>query len=108
LIKIVRSDGFSNQEKKLKKHQFKIRQYNMIMNHIKRCRNIEDLKCNPVSKIYGLEQLKYELNAYHSFNLCKNGGTIRLIVRIKQDIIELIYISMDHYEDFKKVRKMYE
>ena len=44
------------------------------------------------------------LKGYYSFNLCKKGGVIRLIFTIDEynNIVNLIFISMNHYEDFKR------
>ncbi len=52
--------------------------------------------------MYNLEQLKYELNKFHSFNLEKSGGTIRLIVKFSLELneVKLIYASFKHYIDF--------
>ena len=57
--------------------------------------------------MYGYEALKDDLSGYHSFNLCKNRGRIRLIFTVNREAneIKLIYISTEHYDDFKKVKK---
>ena len=57
---------------------------------------------------YHFERLKYDKNDFYSFNLCKNGGKIRLIVKPNENnIIELYlaFISYDHYQDFD-IRKV--
>ena len=75
---------------------------NMIVNHIKQCSDFQSLSTNPISLMFGYEPLKYELNGYYSFNLNKNGGKIRLVFSIiDENIVELDYISVEHYEDFK-------
>ena len=94
---------YKNSEKNIKKHYNELNMLEKIKTHIKQCNNYIELKNNPISKMYGFEQLKYELNNYYSFNLCKNGGKIRLIISInelEQEVI-LEYISVDHYLDFK-------
>lgn len=56
---------------------------------------------NPLSKIYNLERLKYDLDEFYSFRLSK---VIRLIIRPKDNFVEveLVYVSMKHYTDFDK------
>lgn len=77
---------------------------NKIILHIKECHTYEELSKHPVSIMYGFESLKEDMNGYYSFNLCKNGGTIRLIVSIDKEnkIVKLEYITMKHYEDIKR------
>lgn len=103
-MKINRADSFSNQEKKLKKYQREKDIYDKVINHIKQCNTIDELEKHPISKMYGYEALKGDLNKYSSFNLCKNRGRIRLIITLdkEKNEINLLYISTDHYEDFKK------
>ena len=100
---IINRDNFKNEEKKLKRFNEEQKRLEKIINYLKLCNSFEELEHDPVAATYDFERLKYELNAYHSFNLCKKGGTIRLIVsKGKQyDEINLEYISMDHYKDFK-------
>ncbi len=59
--------------------------------------------------MYNLEQLKYELNKFHSFNLEKSGGTIRLIVKFSLELneVKLIYASFKHYIDFSEEKVIY-
>ena len=47
------------------------------------------------------------MSGYYSFNLCKNGCMIRLICRIEKEknLVILEYITMNHYEDFKRIKK---
>ncbi len=108
-MKITKHEKYKNQEKKLKRHHENKEIYGKIINLIKQCDTINDLENNCFSKIYGYEALKDDLYGYYSFNLCKNRGRIRLILTVdkKENEIKLIYISMDHYEDFKKVKKDY-
>ena len=67
----------------------------------------DELVINPFSKMYGFEILRYDMSGYYSFNLCKNGGMIRLICRIEKEknLVILEYITMNHYEDFKRMKK---
>lgn len=91
-------------EKNIKKHYLEREMLEKIKNHIKQSKNFFELMTNPISKMYGYEALKYELNEYYSFNLCKNGGKIRLIFSVEAHINQvcLEFISLNHYEDFKQ------
>ena len=102
-MKIVYGQLYKNSKKNIRKHYNEQDTLDMIINHIKQCINFIELKNNPISIMYGYEQLKYELNDYHSFNLCKKGGKIRLIFSVDETLnqICLEYISNDHYIDFK-------
>lgn len=102
-MKIEREE-FKKQEKKLKKYHDEMFKLNKIILHIKQSSTYEDLYQNPMSKIYGFEALKDDMCGYYSFNLCKKGGIIRLIVSIDKEnkIVRLEYISTDHYSDFKR------
>ena len=97
-------DNFKNQEKKLKKYNEELKTYNKIINHIKLCNNFDELQFSPTSLMYGFEAMKYGLNGYYSFRLSKKGGVIRLIVSKgkEYDELNLEYISMEHYNDFKR------
>ncbi len=78
----------------------------MILTHIKQCRDYNELKNSPVSKMFHFEELKHGMNGYCSFNLCKGrGGVIRLICVFDRSsqTIKIEFISMRHYDDFKKV-----
>lgn len=94
---------YNNSEKNIKKKKAELQMLEKIKTHIKQCKDYKDLIHHPISKIYGFERLKHELNNYYSFNLCKNGGATRLIISIneKEQIISLEYISVNHYTDFK-------
>lgn len=91
--------------KNLKKYHKETKILEMVKNHLKQSYDLCELKKNPISYTYGFEALKYELNGFYSFNLCKSGGSIRLIVAFDEieNIAILEYISMNHYEDFKKI-----
>ena len=98
-------EHYKKSEKNIKKKYSEQRTLEMIKTHIKQCNNFPELEKHPISIIYGFEPLKYELAGYYSFNLCKNGGTVRLIVSINESSNQvcLEYISTDHYADFKKI-----
>ena len=100
-------DSYNNQEKKLGKYKDEQTTYNKIIEHIKICKDFEELQYNPISRMYGFEALKNEFSGYYSFNLSKRGGVIRLIVSKNEDcrVLNLEFISMDHYKDFKRKLK---
>lgn len=102
-MKIEYGKLYRNRLKNIKRHYEEENTLYMIKNHIKRCVSFSELKNNPISIMYGYEQLKYELNNYYSFNLCKKGGKIRLIFSVDESLnqICLEYISNNHYLDFK-------
>lgn len=104
----IQKDNFKAQEKKLKKYPEAHFMYEKIINHIKQTGCVEALEKSPISKMYGFEALKYDMSGYYSFNLNKNRGKIRLIFLIdrEKNIVEFVFISLEHYEDFKiKLRK---
>lgn len=92
------------EQKKLKKYFKEQDMLEKILVHIKQCQTYNELCSNPISNMYGFEALKQNLSGYYSFNLCKNGGVIRLICSIDKDnnLVKIEFISMDHYRDFKK------
>ena len=98
---------YKKSEKCIQKHYKELKTLDMIKNHIRQCSFFYKMKKNPISNMYGFEALKYELNGYYSFNLNRNRGVIRLIlsIRDKENVAVLEYISMNYYEDFKKIRK---
>lgn len=106
-VKTNREHSFNSQEKKLKKYQKEKDIYDKVINHIRQCNTIVELEKHPISKMYGYEVLRGDLSGYSSFNLCKNRGRIRLIITLDNENEEvcLLYISTDHYEDFKKFLK---
>lgn len=73
-----------------------------ILDAIKESDTYQDLKLTPAAAIYKFEELRNDKTGFASFNLCKNGGVIRLIVRPQDNLIvlEVIFISTDHYRDF--------
>jgi len=48
---------YENSEKNIKKHHNKLNMLEKIKTHIKQCNNYIELKNNPISKMYGFEQL---------------------------------------------------
>ena len=76
------------------------------MSTLKSESNFDSLINNPLSKIYRLERLKHELNEFYSFRLLKS---YRLIVKPNIDsvLIDLVYISNNHYSDFDKSKVIY-
>ncbi len=106
-MQITYGNLYRSSEKNIKRRFKEQDTLNKIKNHIKQSSNFIELKSNPISIMYGFEQLKYELNDYYSFNLCKNGGKIRLIfsIDISLNQVSLEYISVEHYADFKNKLK---
>ena len=105
-MKLDRS-SFKNQEKKLKKHHQELNRLDKVIRIIKRSYSFQELRDNELSKLYRFKKLKEDLKDYYSFNLCGHGGKIRLIFTIDEEsnIVKLIFISMNHYDDFKKYLK---
>ena len=100
--------SYDNTVKKLKKFTAQKETLNIILDIINNSTDFEELKNNPIVRMYRFERLKYESNEFYSFSLDKNGGVIRLIVRpVNNNLLELSYISYDHYEDFNEERVIY-
>ena len=100
---IIHTKTFDSSYKKLKKHRKEYSNLLIILDLIENARDFNELCKLPQSKIYKLERLKHEMSNYYSYNLCKNKGKIRLIVKPNDDNsieLYLITISYDHYEDF--------
>lgn len=95
--------NFKNEEKKIKKQIEVKNNLDKILNLIKQSASFDDLKNNPISYLYKFEPLKHNLKGLYSFNLNKNGGTIRLICSFdrEKNIAYLESISMNHYQDIK-------
>lgn len=109
-MRIIYTKSYDKGLKKLKKYNEELKRLNKIINIIEYSSNFNEL-CNlPIVKLYNFERLKYMLNDYYSFNLNKNGGKIRLIIRPNTDNeveLFLVFISFDHYEDFDKGKVIY-
>ena len=95
-------DKYKNSYKGIKNKHKEKDTLELIINHIKLCKDFQCLNTHPVSLMYGFEPLKYELNGYYSFNLNKNSGVVRLIVSTdSNEIFRLEFVSVNHYDDFK-------
>lgn len=95
-------DKYKNSYKGIKNKHKEKDTLELIINHIKLCKDFQCLSTHPVSLMYGFEPLKYELNGYYSFNLNKNIGVVRLIVSTdSNEILRLEFVSVNHYDDFK-------
>ena len=99
---------YKNSSKKLKKRHKESETLEMIINHIRQCTDFSELNIHPISLMYEFEPLKYEMNGYYSFNVNKKGGKIRLILSF-DSLCEarLVFVSTEHYEDFKKILRMW-
>lgn len=106
-IKYTKS--FDTTKKKLKRYPLCLDFLNKITELIEMSTSFEELKKNPISKMYGFERLKHELNDFYSFNLEKSGGTKRLLIMYLSENNEIVYayISYKHYEDFSKEKVIY-
>ena len=98
------SKNFEKCKKELKK-KHKVEELDMldsIVKLIKRSDTYELMKNSPLVYLYGFEELKEDKNGFFSFRLSKKRSPIRLIGRYQDNIvtIQLVYISMDHYNDF--------
>ncbi|MCM1053134.1 MAG: hypothetical protein NC483_04090 [Ruminococcus sp.] len=102
---LLNRENFTKEEKKLKKKNKELENLEKILILLKQSKSLEDLKTNSLSYIYGFEILRNDLSGFYSFNLNKNGGKIRLLCSINEDKVTLEYISLDHYEDFKRYLK---
>ena len=107
---IIHTKSFDSSFKKLKRHPIEYTNLFKILDIIE---NVDDFNqlCNlPQVFIYGFERLKHDKSDYYSFNLKKNGGRIRLIIKPHDNnTIELflILISYEHYEDFDPKKVIY-
>ena len=103
-MKIIYSKNYDKGLKELKKKHKTQEQKNLkeIIEAIKNSDNYNDLKRTPAAAIFKFEELKEDKVGFASFNLCKNGGTVRLIVKPQENmiILEIVFISTNHYKDF--------
>ena len=108
-VKIKYTKSYDNTFKRLKRFHKELMNLEKIISIIKNSSDIKEVLKNPLLKMYGLEQLKYELNEFYAFNLEKNGGRKRLIVKMNYDLnqVELIFVSFEHYADFSIDRVKY-
>ena len=102
-MRIIYTKDYEKKYKELKKYKKEKELLDKIITYLNKMDSFTMILNDPVSKIYSLERLKYNLNEFYSFRLSK---IFRLIIRpLENDIeIELVYISTNHYEDFNKSR----
>ena len=93
--------------KKLKKYyKNEYDNYTFLLEQLFVMNNFNDFLNSYISRRFKYEKLKSDLSGFDSFNLCLNRGEIRLIgIILDQYTIEFIFISFDHYEDFKRYLK---
>ncbi len=109
-MNIIYTNSYKNSFKKIKKYN---REYQNLMDILDIIENADDFNTLlkiPTINLYNFERLKYELNAFYSFNLSKNGGKIRLIVKPNENNsieIYLVFISYNHYDDFSLKKVIY-
>ncbi len=109
-MKIINTKSYDNTVKKLNRHIKEKDNLRIIGELIENNENFESLVSNPISAMYGFERLKHSNNCFYSFNLCKNGGKIRLIVYPNDNdtsYIYLVFVSFKHYQDFSKEKVIY-
>ena len=103
-MQIVYSKNYLQSQKQLtKKHRTKeLEHLAEIIDAIREAETYDDLKLTPTAYIFKFEELKNDKVGFASFNLNKNGGVVRLIVRPQDNkiVLELVFISTKHYEDF--------
>lgn len=105
-MRIIYTKSYEKSVKKLKKHNSELKLLDEILSFIKKEPDFISLSNDPLNKMYNFERLKYDNNDFYSFRLSK---VIRLLVKPKDNYIELylIYVSMDHYNDFDKDKVIY-
>lgn len=105
-MQVLYTKSYDNTIKGLKKRYKEQSELNDILDLINNSTDFAELKENPISKLYDFEPLKYELNEFYSFKI--NKKVIRLIVKpINNNLLELSYISYEHYNDFNKDKVIY-
>lgn len=109
MVHVLYTKSYDRSLKKLSKYPKGKQVLLDILEFIRNSENVKSLKNNGLAKMYGFEQLKHNLNRFHSFNLSKNRGVIRLIVYLdnEKEYVEILYISYDHYKDFDESRVIY-
>ena len=109
-MEIIHTKSFDNTYKKLKNHHKEYNNFLKLLDIIENTKSFKELVNLPQCKMYKLERMKYDKNDYYSFNLSKNRGVIRLIIKpVDETSIELylIMISYNHYEDFNPRKVIY-
>lgn len=105
-MKVLYTKSYDNTFKNLKKHYKELSELNDILDLINNSTDFNELNNNPLAKLYDFEPLKYQLSEFYSFKL--NNKVIRLIVRpVDNNLLELSYISYEHYKDFNKKKVIY-
>lgn len=103
-MKIIYSKNYDKCLKELKKkhRNNELEVLNDILDIIKSSDNYNELKSNPLTYIYDFEELREDKSGFCSFKLSRSGGKTRLIVRPRDNtiVLEVVYISLDHYKDF--------
>lgn len=107
LLLIVYTANWKKQLKKIDRKKKEEEIYNKIVNRFELISKHEEVLEDFILKMYKFESLKYDMSGYYSINLNKNGGTIRLIIKIDKYNNKIImeYITVDHYKDFKRYLK---
>ncbi len=109
-MNIKYTKSYDNSIKKIKRHKYEYDNLEKIIKIIRDTRDFKELCSLPIVKKYHFERLKYDLNEFYSFNLCKSGGKIRPIIKPNDDnCVELflVYISYNHYDDFNIKKVIY-
>lgn len=105
-MKIIFNSSYKNTLRSLKKRYQEKDILDKVIKHIINSSDRHELQSNPISYLYGFEPLKYDLKNQYSFNLNKNRGRVRVIFQFVDDYtVELLYISIEHYKDYKKIKK---
>ena len=106
-MKLIFTKSYENSIKKIKKYTKEYNNLLDILDILESAESFDILIKLPILQLYNFERLKYQFNEFYSFNLSRNGGLIRLIIKPKHNKVEvyIVYISFDHYKDFinKKV-----
>lgn len=98
---IIETPGYKNSKKKIKNNYLAQDKLKEVISHIEVCDNYSSLKINPISKIYGFEELSGDLSGYCKFSL--SISKLRLIfTKEEEQIVKFEYISDEYYTDFKK------
>ena len=109
MVHVLYTKSYDRTLKKLNKYQKERQILVSILDFIRNSENIQSIKTSGLALMYEFEQLKHNFNKYHSFNLSKNGGVIRLIVYLNSacECVAILYISYDHYKDFDESKVIY-
>ena len=105
-MNIIYTKSYDKTYKKLKNHREAKERLKKIIDYLEAKETFDSMINDPLAKMYNLEKLKYYDDNYYSFRLSK---VIRLIIR-KCGLnieVELVYISLKHYDDFDESRVIY-